>query len=402
MRKPVYICWLEGMDPQCLTHIPALSSLAAQGVDLRIEPLPLVEQQQCYYQMMTGMGPGKFGRFDGVRPDNYQARATRNIPAGVVDRQLPELLSRHGRSVLSLDISSDVSTYEAVSKKILILANQVYDVALTRLLNAEQRPLSEITLFLNHWLELVPSHATLYIMTGVWSPAPHTLVNVNDVLAEAGLLSIKGDRQSPVIDWSTTLAYYMGTGQIWLNLRGRETNGVVRLGRDYKRVCDRVIQILQDWRDPRTNEPVVAMAVKKDAIFTGEYLFKAPDIVVTFQPGYAASPCAQSVQVDGQSVQPVKDPDEVHNSTPHARLLAYGSDIRRGYQGKAALVDIVPTVLHMADVPLPRRLDGNVIPELCSDYDAANLSYIDDEEEPLTPVEVQKILGRLRTLGYLS
>ena len=69
-------------------------------------------------------------------------------------------------------------------------------------------------------------------------------VHLNTWLHDNGLLALKAGRRGRArrpaiscgaVDWSRTKAYALGLGSIYLNLRGREAQGIVRAGRRAER-----------------------------------------------------------------------------------------------------------------------------------------------------------------------
>ncbi len=82
-------------------------------------------------------------------------------------------------------------------------------------------------------------------------------------------------------DWSQTLAFSEEANTqpgIWINLAGREAEGCVAPG-DYEAVRDRILAALAAWRLPGGG-PVVARALRREAVYTGPYVDRAPDIVL--------------------------------------------------------------------------------------------------------------------------
>ena len=59
------------------------------------------------------------------------------------------------------------------------------------------------------------------------------------------------------VDWSRTRAYAVGLGQIYFNLRGREAQGIVSAGAEYKALQDEIAAKLVQLADPDTGEPVM-------------------------------------------------------------------------------------------------------------------------------------------------
>ena len=54
------------------------------------------------------------------------------------------------------------------------------------------------------------------------------------------------------VDWTRTRAYSLGLGQIYFNLRGREGQGIVNEGDDYRRLADELSAKLLTMTDPKT------------------------------------------------------------------------------------------------------------------------------------------------------
>ena len=81
-------------------------------------------------------------------------------------------------------------------------------------------------------------------------------VNLNTWLVQEGYLAVTGARSEQKtldnlflgsgqfwenVDWSRTRAYAMGLGQIFLNVRGREGQGIVDPGDEYRRLADELV-----------------------------------------------------------------------------------------------------------------------------------------------------------------
>ncbi|HTK11306.1 MAG TPA: hypothetical protein VL485_29310 [Ktedonobacteraceae bacterium] len=395
MNHPVSLLWLEGMDPQWVTTLPALSFFPLQGCDLQLEPVPLVEREQCRYQVLTGMGPGQFGRFDNVRVEDYHIRQNYGVPIGAVDRLLPDSIRQQGLRVLSLELRtpSEVSS----------LALQAYDFVLIRVPAANDLSASDLNALVQCWLDCLPATAQRLVLTDVFSSPATMAVNVNDFLASAGLLKCD---EHMAISWPETLAYGAGSGQLWLNVRGREPQGTIRMGREFRKVSEMLArELVLHWRNPLTDEPVVEKVLTKEEAYSGEYVFKAPDLTILYRPGYAPSANARALRLDGMCVLPVASAAlELPGQPAYARLLASGSEIQQGQFAQASLLDICPSVLHLLGLALPARLDGQVVRSLFSEAYLTRhpVAYDPREDEPVSHEDERLILARLRELGYLA
>ena len=395
MKNSTFLLWLEGVDPNLLTTIPSLAKLAAGGVDLRLTPLPLVEKGVCYYQTLTGMGSAKFGRFDTVHPERYQACSDTGIPEGALGHLLPDVLRAHKLVVTFLE-AKDRQSLDA-------LANQTLDCAMIRFLNAGNASVDEIDALVQRCTELATPGAHLVVLTDVWKPVPQKLVNVNDFLADTGLLEVGSTRNRADINWTETLAYGLGTGQVWINLQGRELQGIVGSGREFQKVSEALVNELStNWLDPQTQEPVVERVLRKEEAYSGDYLFKAPDLVVVFRPGYSASPKAIELDFDGMSVS--ENGSTLSKVAPYARLLASGPNLVSGLVETGSLIDVVPTVMYLLGQPIPMHLDGSVISSIFTQAyrQQTPVQHMENEDDLLSDEEEGMIVDRLRDLGYLG
>ncbi len=394
MKNSVFILWLEGVNPALLSEIPFLSKLAKEGVDIHLTPSPLVEQSVCYYQTLTGMGSGKFGRFDAVRPEKYSVLEDASIPEGSLGRLLPDILRSRKLSATFLE-AKELNELEPLS-------NQAYDCLIVRFaasnLNSES-----IDALVQRCSTLVPSGGHLFALTDAWCQAPAKFVNINDFLVDLGLLEVKEPRQHSTIVWPETLAYGLGTGQLWINLQGREVQGNVHSGNEYQQVRDVLInELTNNWRDPQNGSPIVEQVLKKEEAYSGAYLFNAPDLVVVYRPDYAPSPKAIVLDFDGVSVS--NSESIAPALAPSARLIGFGPHLAHGLAEKAALVDVMPSVMYLLDQPITMDVDGNVISSMFTPayLQQTPIHRIDSEVDLLSDEEEGMIVDRLRDLGYLG
>ena len=91
----------------------------------------------------------------------------------------------------------------------------------------------------------------------------------------------------PNVDWSRTKAYALGLNAIYVNLSGRERNGVVPKS-DAAGLIEQIASRLKGFRDPDKGAGVVTGSWAPHPRFEGDIEY-APDLVVGFSPGYRAS-----------------------------------------------------------------------------------------------------------------
>jgi predicted AlkP superfamily phosphohydrolase/phosphomutase len=165
------------------------------------------------------------------------------------------------------------------------------------------------------------------------------------------------------VDWSKTRAYAMGLGQIYFNLRGREGQGIVSTGEEYRTLAsDLSARLKADLRDPDTGALIVTNVYKRDDVYTGEFLHNASDLQVGFADGYRVS--WQTTL--GGSPQGIVYPNMKKWSGDHggydfastAGVLITNRPIVTDAQGRARIIDIAPTILGHFGVAVPPGIDG--------------------------------------------
>jgi predicted AlkP superfamily phosphohydrolase/phosphomutase len=90
------------------------------------------------------------------------------------------------------------------------------------------------------------------------------------------------------IDWSTTRAFGIGLNSLYLNVRGREKQGIVPPATRAK-LAAQIARELESWVDEETGARIVTQVLLREDVYHGPYLEAAPDIIVGYAPGYRAS-----------------------------------------------------------------------------------------------------------------
>lgn len=165
------------------------------------------------------------------------------------------------------------------------------------------------------------------------------------------------------VDWSRTRAYSFGYhGQIYINLQGREAEGIVP-PTAYAELCSAISDDLRSLVDPADGLPVVSAVYHKEEIFAGPALDAAPDLTVIMRD--LAYITRQGYDLAGPDGALFATP-HTHESGSHRELglvIAAGPSFALlGYRADpASLMDIAPTVLHLHDLPVPATMDGSVL-----------------------------------------
>ena len=121
-------------------------------------------------------------------------------------------------------------------------------------------------------------------------------VHINSWLRDNGYLAFKdpgamiGAPLFANVDWSKTKAYALGFGGIYINLKGRERDGIVNPGDEMQTIKTEIIQKMKGLTDEdRNNGPVIHRIYRNEEIFWGDYANQAPDLFVGFNISYQAS-----------------------------------------------------------------------------------------------------------------
>jgi predicted AlkP superfamily phosphohydrolase/phosphomutase len=168
------------------------------------------------------------------------------------------------------------------------------------------------------------------------------------------------------LDWSQTKAYTDGVRpEIWINLRGRQPEGVVS-AEDYDAVRAEIIEKLESAVCVRTGQPLVRRVRRREDVYSGPFVERSPDLVVEWVDENA---CLDIRYPDGSTSTLRK---EHRPADPYDRFLNGGHDqqgliallgpgIRPGRIEGAEIADVTPTVLFLRDAPIPSDVDGRIL-----------------------------------------
>ena len=120
-------------------------------------------------------------------------------------------------------------------------------------------------------------------------------VNVNTWLYNEGFLALdkpdnlgEGEMFAHV-DWSRTQAYALGLNGIYLNLAGREKNGIVKPGAEANEVIETIARRLEAFRDPDKGNLALGAVYRARTVYSGSALATAPDLIAGWAAGYRSS-----------------------------------------------------------------------------------------------------------------
>jgi len=141
--------------------------------------------------------------------------------------------------------------------------------------------------------ERLPADTALIVMSDHGFQPFTREVHLNAWLRDHGFLVLKnGARTGRIaagdVDWSKTRAYGLGFNSIYLNLEGRESEGIVKPGEVDGLVRDLEEKLLA-FTDPKDDKKPVRRMFRGSDIFRGDRVTEAPDVIVGYDVGYGAS-----------------------------------------------------------------------------------------------------------------
>ncbi len=421
--QKAFMLWVSGARLVDLNALTEVEELKQRGALVELEPLPITGPQTQHYQLFSGQSPANFGFFDTLMPGYMLPHWQRNSGYEVVEavighndapEMLPDLLRAAGwdvtfeetiltqlvdcvRGLTELEVTPDARLCHIVKCTISVTGQSKMRAA------ACLQAIGEALHAASAW---AGQNGLLAMLSDI-QPTPVTrFVNMNNFLAEMGILNRDG--QSGLIDWPNSLAYYAGHGQIWINVLGRDPQGVVHPQGEYEEVRDTLVTGLPTKvRDDESSMPVLERICRKEELYPEKYLFCAPDLVVVFKPGYAPSPASTRLEFDEtMCITPVERSETMagaHPSTLRGFLLMSAPSIVSGstLPGSALLTSALPTLLHAMGVEYG-GMSSPVLGELfLPTYLETHPIRAALKNEELSEEDEELIINRLRDLGYV-
>jgi predicted AlkP superfamily phosphohydrolase/phosphomutase len=205
----------------------------------------------------------------------------------------------------------------------------------------------------------IPEGTTLIVMSDHGFAPYYKKVNLNSLLYESGFLELRRPNQigqQPLfrnVFWRRTRAFGLGINGLYVNLRGREAQGVVKEGAEYEAVLAEVTEKLLAYRDPDTGEQVVKTVYRASEVYSGPHADNAPDLIVGYANGYRGSDDNALGQLHKQTIVPNMD----KWSGTHCMALDIVPGIlvtnREITVSDPALTDLAPSILAMYGLKSP-------------------------------------------------
>ncbi|HEX4487745.1 MAG TPA: alkaline phosphatase family protein, partial [Terriglobales bacterium] len=148
----------------------------------------------------------------------------------------------------------------------------------------------QIDQVLGEVMKKLDDHTTLLVLSDHGFAPYNRSFNLNTWLANHGYAALKPDGNSDEpfgnVDWTHTKAYGLGLNGLYLNLKGRERDGIVEPGPQAEALLKEIKEKLLAVRDA-DGIPITRVDRATD-VYNGPYSDKGPDLLVGYNRGYRA------------------------------------------------------------------------------------------------------------------
>lgn len=250
----------------------------------------------------------------------------------------------------------------------------MYDAALAaKFGDAIERIYRRADMFVGDVLERLEPGTTLLVLSDHGFHSWRKAVNLNTWLVQNGYMVLEGQQPADKtlddlfsggtfwenVDWTRTRAYAMGIGQIYVNLRGRESGGTVSPGAEADALLASLSTALLAMTDPEDGSAIVRSVYKGREIYSGPYIHAAPDLQVGMHEGYRVSwQTTLGGAPEGLVYPNMRKWSGDHGGYDFSTTAGVLITNRRLERPDPSIMDIAPTVLKYFNVPIPAEIDG--------------------------------------------
>lgn len=217
-------------------------------------------------------------------------------------------------------------------------------------------------------LEVVDDETTLMVMSDHGFAPFYWGVNLNTWLLDHGYITLRDPTRVtglPMfvnVDWSQTRAYAFGMGGVFVNLAGRETDGIVEPGAEYDQLLDELERELLALVDERNGNAPIGLVVKTHEAFSGPHVDLGPDLLVGYTRGYRYSWESPLGEFSDEVFVDNDDPWSGDHTNDHRLVPGVLLTNKRITLDAPALHDLTVTVLDEFGVaPLPEMIGQDAI-----------------------------------------
>ncbi len=215
-------------------------------------------------------------------------------------------------------------------------------------------------------LEYVDDDTVLFVLSDHGFGSFRRGVNLNTWLFRNGYLALKNGASTAGpyfkgVDWSRTRAYTLGLAGLYLNLKGREAEGIVEPGEQAESLKRELIGKLTGLRDDDCGETAILKVYATSRLYRGPYLEEAPDLIVGYNNGYRTSWDAAQGKITPNVIE--DNPKAWSGDHSLDPLLVPGVLFcnRKIDAEDPGIEDMAPTALDLFGIPRPPYMEGKPV-----------------------------------------
>ncbi len=360
-RHPVGDCETFNQDPDTRRR---LARLIVEGTERQGELFRWLMQEKpwdvymCCFSGAHCAGHQFWAQMDPAHPEHEQAdpalRSTMIETYQAIDREIGKLVEEAGPDVPAIAIAGHgmLGLYHASWS-----VNELLDLlGYGEAGKVPRRSSAPKTARVNPWRLLkmtMPSSLQYAIKKKLPQWAQEELI----VRWYAGGLRMQGRRAMCVPNNESS-------AMIRINLKGRDRNGLVEPGDEYRRVCEDIRDSLLSLTDPKTGRRVVRKISYVQEEYPGPHSDMLPDLGVAWDHSFPW----ESVESSRVGTLRIRKMDARSGSHSHyGFMVVHGPGVAPGEKLKGySTYDLAPTLLARNNVPIPEELDGAPLPVLAA------------------------------------
>jgi predicted AlkP superfamily phosphohydrolase/phosphomutase len=212
----------------------------------------------------------------------------------------------------------------------------------------------------------VDADTTLLVLSDHgFAPYRHSF-NLNTWLLNNGYITRKanftGDTTEPFVDvdWSQTRAYGIGLNGLYLNVRGRERDGIVDPGQSdalLREIRDKLLAV----RDPKDSAQVITRIDLASEVYQGPYARSGPDALVGYNRGYRAGWTTITGAFTADVLEDNTNPWSGDHCMDYTKVPGVLLSNRKIPAETPALTDIAPTILSEFGIAKTKEMMGQSV-----------------------------------------
>jgi predicted AlkP superfamily phosphohydrolase/phosphomutase len=163
------------------------------------------------------------------------------------------------------------------------------------------------------------------------------------------------------VDWSRTRAYGLGLNGLYLNLRGREREGIVEPGAQADILLKEIKDKLFAVRDPQNHLAAITRVDRASEVYQGPYAQQGPDLLIGYNRGYRAGWQTILGNFPADAFEDNTNPWSGDHCMDYTLVPGVLLSNRAIDASNPALTDIAPTIFAQFGIPKPAGMMGQSV-----------------------------------------